>query len=133
MLEDNAERIERFATTLTDTAPNLEWKVWRDAHVMMREAEPWLSSAKIISLDHDLEEEPGESDLGTGYDVVKWLTTHPAVCPVIIHSSNGERSSWMAGELDLGGWCHYRVVPFGDDWIERDWKQMVRRLLRIKR
>jgi hypothetical protein len=33
----------------------------------------------------------------------------------------------MAG-VDLAGWRHYRV-PIGDDWIEQDWRRVVRRLL----
>jgi hypothetical protein len=58
------------------------------------------------------------------------LAALPPCCPVIVHTSNGERATWMAGEFDLGGWEHHRVLPVGDDWIENDWQRLVRRLLR---
>ncbi|HEY7325998.1 MAG TPA: cyclic-phosphate processing receiver domain-containing protein [Gemmataceae bacterium] len=130
MLEDNKERLERFAAVLQGIDPSLPIRVWRDAHAMIREAGPLLESALLISLDHDLEEEPGASDPGDGYMVVKWLVSQQVVRPVILHSSNVERSSWMAGEFDLAGWRHWRVAPLGDDWIEADWRRIVRRLLK---
>ncbi len=99
MLEDNAERVERFTEVLRDLDPTMPLRVWRDAHVMMREAGPLLTSAVLLSLDHDLEREPDATDPGDGYIVAKWLTTQSIVRPVIVHSSNSERSSWMAGEL----------------------------------
>ena len=54
MLEDDAERVERFTTVLRVLAPGMPLHVWRDAHLLMREAGPLLSSAALISLDHDL-------------------------------------------------------------------------------
>jgi hypothetical protein len=50
-------------------------------------------------------------------------------CPVIIHTSNGERGTWMEGALSRAGWAHERVYPFGDDWIEKEWARVLRRLL----
>jgi hypothetical protein len=96
---------------------------------MIREVGPLLSSAALISLDHDLDAEPGGPDTGDGYIVAQWLVSQPVVRPVIIHTSNGERASWMAGVFDLAGWRHYRVAPLGDDWVEQDWRRLVRRLL----
>lgn len=129
MLEDCAERLERFATVLRALDPELPVRVWRDAHAMIREAGPLLPAAALISLDHDLEPEPGASDPGDGYMVAQWLTAQPVVRPVIVHSSNGVRSEWMAGAFDLAGWRHWRVAPICDDWIESDWRRVVRRLL----
>jgi hypothetical protein len=129
LLEDNAERSERFAAVLQTIEPALPVRSWRDAHAMIREAGPLLASSRLISLDHDLEPELGEPDLGDGYLVVKWLVSQPTVRPVIIHSSNSERSAWMAGEFDLAGWRHWRVAPLGDDWIESDWRLVVEGLL----
>lgn len=129
LLEDNAERLERFAAVLRTIEPALSVRAWRDARVMIREAGPLLGASRLISLDHDLEPEPGESDLGDGYLVVKWLVSQPTVRPVIIHSSNSERSAWMAGEFELAGWRHWRVAPLGDDWIESDWRLVVEGLL----
>ena len=129
MLEDNAERLERFAGVLRAIDPAMKFRAWRDANQMIREVAGVLSSATLISLDHDLEPEPGECDLGDGYMVAKWLVSQPIVRPVIVHSSNSERALWMAGEFDLAGWRHWRVAPIGDDWIESDWRQVARRVL----
>ena len=129
MLEDEAERIARFTAVLTAFFPTLSLRTWRDAHLMIREAPPLLTSAALISLDHDLEVEPGCADPGDGYIVVKWLTSQPIIRPVIVHSSNTRRASWMAGEFDLSGWRHWRVAPLGDDWIERDWSHTVSQIL----
>jgi hypothetical protein len=129
LLEDDTERLERFAAVLRTLDPMCPLQVWRDAHAMIREAGPLLPAAALISLDHDLEPGPGAADPGDGYLVARWLVSQPTVRPVIVHSSNGERSSWMAGEFDLAGWRHWRVPPLGDDWIESDWCRVVRRLL----
>ena len=125
MLEDNAERLERFAATLRAIDAEVPLKVWRDAHAMIREVGPLLQAAKLICLDHDLESEPGAPDPGDGLEVVKFLVSQPVVRPVIVHSSNSERTCWMAGEFDLAGWTHWRVAPLGEDWIESDWRAIV--------
>ena len=134
LLEDDSERLERFRAVLAIVDPKSSVIAWRDAHAMIREAGPLLPSASLISLDHDLEpERPDSSDPGDGYLVAQWLTSQPIVRPVIIHTSNGERATWMAGAFDLAGWRHWRVVPLGDDWIETDWRRQVRRLLKLNR
>jgi hypothetical protein len=131
MLEDDADRVERFKTVLQSFNPELPLQIWRDAHAMIREAGPLLPAAALISLDHDLECELGSPDPGDGYIVAQWLTSQPVVRPVIVHTSNGPRAEWMAGAFDLAGWRHWRVPPLGDDWIEVDWRRMVQRLLRL--
>jgi hypothetical protein len=131
MLEDNPERIERFAATLRRVDPALELRVWRNAWNMIREVERFLPGACLISLDHDLDPEEGSlADPGTGWDVTCHLANLSPVCPVIIHTSNGERGTWMEGEFELGGWKYHRVAPLGNDWIEQDWRRLVRRLLK---
>jgi hypothetical protein len=68
MLEDNAERVERFTATLGRVAPSLRLVVWRSARRMLGELEPLLPSAVLISLDHDLEPEVGDPiDPGTAW------------------------------------------------------------------
>ena len=62
--------------------------------------------------------------------VTQWLVEQSVVVPVVIHTSNRERSDWMAGAFDLAGWRHWRIPPLGDDWIEHDWRRLVRQLLR---
>jgi len=131
MLEDDAERIERFRSTWQLIAPNQAMHIWRDAHAMIREAGKWLPSATLISLDHDLEPSPGATDPGDGVMLVKWLVSQSIVVPVIIHSSNGDRVRWMIGDLDLSGWRHWRAVPFGENWIEAHWSQVVRDALEL--
>lgn len=130
MLEDDADRLRRFSTVLERLAPDLDLLVWRDAHRMMREAGPLLPKTVMISLDHDLESEPGSPDPGDGYMVAMWLVSQPIIRPVIIHTSNGGRATWMEGAFDLEGWPYFRVPPLGDDWVETVWRRTVRRLLK---
>jgi hypothetical protein len=132
MLEDDGERIERFKATLLAIAPTMTLMIWRSAGKMIREIEPFLPSARLISLDHDLEPVEGEGDPGDGIDVARFLAAKPPVCPVIIHSSNRSRSDWMIGEFELGGWEYKRVAPIGEDWIEAYWGRVVRKLIRPK-
>ena len=130
MLEDDAGRIRRFTRAMWSIAPGLPLMVWRDAYLMSREVGAHLPSGRLISLDHDLEPQPGEPpDLGDGMVVAKALALHPQPCPVIIHSSNGTRSAWMAGEFELAGWSYRRVAPIGERWIEEYWRLVVRDLL----
>jgi hypothetical protein len=131
MLEDNADRVRRFTAALGRIDPAFPLRLWRDAWAMIREVEALLPAARLISLDHDLDPPEGDTgDPGTGWDVSQFLAALPPACPVIIHTSNGERGTWMCGEFELGGWDHHRVYPLGDDWIERDWRRLVRRLLK---
>ncbi|MDB5308543.1 MAG: hypothetical protein JWO38_2745 [Gemmataceae bacterium] len=134
MLEDNAERVERFTATLRRLDPSLNLTVWRSARRMLGELGELLSSARLLSLDHDLEPDVTDpTDPGDGLDVAKWLAGRPPVCPVIIHTSNGVRGDAMEGELELAGWTYRRVMPLGDDWVEVDWRSAVRKLLRRSR
>jgi Cyclic-phosphate processing Receiver domain len=133
MLEDDAERIERFAETLRLLDAELPLRIWRDAHAMIREAGPLLGCATLISLDHDLEPLPGAGDPGDGLDVARFLVSQPIVRPVIIHTSNRDRSTMMEGEFELARWPFRRVAPIGDDWIEAHWRYEVKRALRRSR
>ena len=131
MLEDDTERVEWFTAALGRADPSLRLVVWRSARRMLGELPDLLPSARLVSLDHDLEPDPADlGDPGDGLDVAKWLAERQPVCPVIVHTSNGVRGDAMMGELELGGWEHHRVYPLGDDWIEVDWYRVVRRLLR---
>jgi hypothetical protein len=97
MLEDDDSRIARFKVVLERHLPGIELVVWRDANVMIREASEYLNECQFICLDHDLEPESDQIDPGDGYTIAKWLTSQPFKKPVVIHSSNAERASWMAG------------------------------------
>jgi hypothetical protein len=117
---------------LRTVAPTMSVMVWKSANRMIRELEPVLPTARLISLDHDLEPVDSEiEDPGDGVDVAKFVAIRPPVCPVIIHSSNRSRSDWMIGEFELGGWNYRRVAPIGDDWIESYWRAVVAELLNL--
>jgi hypothetical protein len=131
MLEDDHDRVDRFRATLHAIAPSMTMIVWRNAGKMIREIEPFLPAARLISLDHDLEPVDGDEDPGDGIDVARFLAARPPVCPVIVHSSNASRSDWMVGEFELGRWKYKRVAPIGDDWIEAYWGAVVRELLKV--
>ena len=88
-----------------------------------------MEHATIISLDHDLNRVGDEDDPGSGYDVAKLLEDLIPCCPIVIHTSNGERGTWMEGALQRAGWAYDRVYPHGDDWIAKDWAPIVRRRL----
>jgi hypothetical protein len=133
LLEDNAERVERFTAVLRRFDTAMPQRVWRNAHDMLREVGPLLPATKLLSLDHDLERENGSADPGDGLMVAKFLIKQPIIRPIIIHSSNTERSVWMAGEFELAGWPFDLVAPLGDDWIEIEWYKKVERLLKRSR
>jgi len=134
MLEDNPERIERFTATLKAIDPTIRLVLWRNAWSMIGEMATFLPQARLISLDHDLEPIDGDKrDPGDGLEVTKFLVAQPVKCPVIIHSSNTERSTWMAGEFELARWKYKSVAPIGDDWIEQDWRRVAQRFLKQSR
>jgi hypothetical protein len=126
ILEDNDDRVRRFIATAAAVAPGVPVRVWRSAHAMIDDLQGTLEHARLMSLDHDLNQLPSEADPGCGYDVASLLAELIPCCPVIIHTSNGERGTWMEGELSRAGWTYDRVYPFGDDWIETHWKAIVR-------
>jgi hypothetical protein len=129
MLEDDAERLRRFAAILAQIAPHLEFRHWRDAHRMIRECAAYLDCCRMICLDHDLEPEAGDRDLGDGLLVAKFLSPlHPA-CPILIHTSNADGARRMVGEFELEGITVSTILPLGADWIERYWRAKVEEAL----
>jgi hypothetical protein len=130
LLEDDPVRIEQFHRAIGLVAPDLPFRIWRDAQQMLRELPDYLDRVVLISLDHDLRPTEGATeDPGCGYDVAKVLGELIPCCPIIIHTSNSERGTWMEGELSRAGWKYERVSPLGDDWIEREWAPLVARML----
>lgn len=129
ILEDNEDRIRQFRAAVAVIAPDEPVRFWRSAHAMVADLVDGLEHASIISLDHDLVRPADEPDPGTGYDVARVLAELLPCCPVVIHTSNGERGTWMEGALQRAGWQYDRVYPFGDDWIAKDWAPVVRRRL----
>ncbi len=130
ILEDNDERIAAFEKTVAALGDGFELKLWRDAPSMIAECEAFFPSAKLISLDHDLNPQPGvAADPGTGLDVTKYLCDFQPVCPVLIHSSNTDRVYSMHNELRFAHWIVDRVGPLGDDWIQTTWSRRMLELL----
>lgn len=130
ILEDNDDRIGQFRAAAATVAPGVPVKFWRRAHAMIADLVDGLEHASVLSLDHDLNSLPGDADdPGTGYDVAKLLEQLIPCCPVIIHTSNAERGTWMEGALSHAGWRYDRVYPFGDDWIETQWAPVLRKCL----
>src|SRR5215212_913141 len=92
ILEDNDERIAAFEKTVTLLGDDFELKIWRDAPSMIAECERFFSTTVLISLDHDLNPVAGATtDPGTGLEVAIFLAQLRPVCPVIIHTTNGDR------------------------------------------
>ena len=130
ILEDNIDRIEAFGRVVAKLGSPYELKIWRDAHSMCNEAESYFPTATLISLDHDLNPQPGtRADPGTGLDVAQFLGDFLPVCPVLIHSSNTQRVWSMHNELRFAGWIVDQVGPLGADWIESSWMRRARELL----
>ena len=122
LLEDNDDRIAGFQKAVAKLGGDFELKIWREAPSMIAECEAFFPSTALISLDHDLNPQPGATtDPGTGLDVAKFLAVCRPVCPVIIHSTNADRAYSMHNELRFADWTAERVGPIGDNWIEPLW------------
>jgi ADP-ribosylglycohydrolase len=97
---------------------------------MIAECETFFATSVLISLDHDLNPEPGAStDPGTGLQVAQFLADFMPVCPLIIHSSNTDRAYSMMNELRFAHWTVERVGPIGNEWIETTWLRIARELI----
>jgi ADP-ribosylglycohydrolase len=132
ILEDNEERIASFRKAVAALGADFDLKIWRDAHSMITECEAFFPTAALISLDHDLNSQPGAtSDPGTGLDVAKFLAGCRPACPVIIHSSNTDRVYSMYNEFRFADWIAERVGPIGSDWIETLWLKKAREILTV--
>jgi CheY-like chemotaxis protein len=130
LLEDNAERVTAFRGAVRALGEDFQIRVWHDAKTMIAECEDYLEQATLISLDHDLQCQPGEThDPGTGLEVASFLAAYPPICPVIIHSSNADRAWSMHNELRFANWQVERIGPIGEDWIQKLWLPRARELL----
>lgn len=130
LLEDNEERIAAFESALRELGDDWQMRVWRDAQTMASECEDYFDTTYLVSLDHDLNPQPGVTrDPGTGLDAAKLLASHFPFCPVIIHSTNADRAWSMHNELRFAGWPVDRVGPLGDDWVRSLWLPKAREIL----
>jgi ADP-ribosylglycohydrolase len=130
ILEDNDDRIAGFEAAVTKLGNGFDLKIWRDAPSMIAECEAFFATTALISLDHDLNPQPGATaDPGTGLDVAQFLAACRPVCPLIIHSTNADRAYSMHNELRFADWIAERVGPIGTDWIETLWLPKAREFM----
>ncbi len=129
ILEDNQERRDGFIEVLKELAHGSEIIFWNNARVMIRELPAHLGNARLISLDHDLNEVPASEDAADGLLVAEFLARQTPVCPLVVHSSNYERSLSMVNELNYSGWQVERVGPVCADWITSLWRPVIAQLL----
>lgn len=85
-------------------------------------------------MDHDLgpnRQRNGEVfDPGTGRDVVDSLVQKTPICPVIVHTSNGDCAPGMMFALEYACWTKHRVVPYdGHAWIDQVWAKAMKQYL----
>jgi len=131
ILEDHPDRTEAFRRASGTLGLDIELRVWADASSFIAEASEFFDRAALISLDHDLNPQPGvASDPGTGLIAARFLADHLPVCPVIIHSSNTDRAWSMHNELRFAGWPVERVGPLQDTkWIGSTWLAQAQAML----
>ncbi|MGZ4964479.1 MAG: ADP-ribosylglycohydrolase family protein [Limisphaerales bacterium] len=130
LLEDNLERVAAFKAVVRELGADWQLRLWHDAPTMLRECSSCLSDAALISLDHDLNPQPGATaDPGTGFEVARFLAGHLPFCPLIIHSSNADRAWSMHNELRFAGWTVDRVGPIGQGWVEKLWLPKARAMI----
>jgi ADP-ribosylglycohydrolase len=130
ILEDSESRITGFKQAVAQLDEPYELKIWNDAPSMIAECEQFFPKAALISLDHDLNPQPGAvAHPGTGMDVAQFLADFLPVCPVLIHTSDTNRAYSMQNELRFAKWMVNRVEPVGISWIEATWMKRVRELL----
>ena len=128
ILEDDGGRIERFCAVVQKNWPKLQVVWWASAREMVDGVEKYLAEAAVVSLDHDLYA-AGGADVGDGLEVARFLAGQEVRCPVVIHSSNAERSARMRGALEVEGWEVRMVAPFGTRWVEEYWSEIVRGII----
>src|SRR5688572_28696794 len=92
ILEDTAARVVEMRKVLHVLLPSLEVITFDSAPDCVDWLPTCLQDAALICLDHDLgptrDRAGARFDPGIGRDVVDVMAMYPAVCPVIVHSSN---------------------------------------------
>jgi CheY-like chemotaxis protein len=135
ILEDNEDRIAAMRASLAERFGTLGAEFHRSAAEMIEHLErSGLFDVALLSLDHDLEmlAQPDGThvDSGTGVDVARWLSTQPALAPVIVHSTNRSGADRMLELLVESDWRCRQVVPYGNEsWVRETWLPMVREII----
>ena len=131
ILEDNGDRQRVMRDCLEDRFAQYSICFFATAVEMLWYLQSHLEESLMISLDHDLELVPGADNRvfepGTGRDIADYLASQPAVCPVVIHSTNSRAADGMEQILRDAGWQTSRVTPYGDlEWIPEVWFRTIR-------
>ncbi len=122
MLEDDRDRLQRFARILHQHNGSLEFRHWRTAESFIDGFKSITQDPCLICLDHDLfAYSPDEPDPGDGRDVARFLAQNKPCCHIIIHSSNSYAADSMLYTLLDAGWDAEKIAPLGSDWIESFW------------
>ncbi|MEO0476900.1 MAG: response regulator, partial [Planctomycetota bacterium] len=120
ILEDTPARIQRFEKALGSALPRVQFEIVNTADAIIELIQSKVSHTFAISLDHDLYVS-GIDDPGDGLQVATYLSSKPPSCPVIIHTSNSDKSRQMQGVLESENWNVRLAGAIGDHWIESDW------------
>ena len=134
ILEDNVDRRRLMREMVDDRFPQYELRFFLTAGETIAYLREHFDQLLAVVLDHDLDLIPVDGsrfvDPGTGRDVADFLAGQPAVCPVIIHSTNSPAVIGMMAVLDETGWTTHRVIPMGDlEWIPSLWFPAVRKAI----
>jgi len=134
ILEDNVDRQAAMRRCLADRFYTFDAHFFDESSAMIRFLDLNLQETLAISLDNDLELKPGPDgrmiDPGSGVEVAEYLASKPAICLVVIHTTNTNAAESMKATLAAAGWRTRRVVPFDDmNWIESDWLFAIRRAI----
>lgn len=131
ILEDNEDRRAAMEECLVDRFAQYPRRYFATAAETIEHLRDNLDNTLAMALDHDLEflEKPGGGliDPGSGRDVVEYLVSRAASCPIVVHSSNSHAAIGMIERLREHGWSTRRVVPYDDiAWIPREWFRAMR-------
>ncbi len=134
IMDDDEERLGSMSALIAGSYPDYESVLIDNAPDTIEWLKEHLSSAVLISLDHDLgpnRERDGEIfDPGTGRDVVDYLVTQNPICPVLVHTTNHIARDGMIFALESAGWKASFVIPHDDlEWIHGIWKTEIENYL----
>jgi hypothetical protein len=136
ILDDEEPRQEAMLQVLGSLNVRDEIKIFDNAPDMIAWLGEYLSEVVLLSLDHDLgpnrQRNDEVFDPGTGRHVVDFLITQTPVCPVIVHTSNGDCAPGMMFALEYANWAKHRVVPYdGNAWIHQVWARAMKQYLSV--
>lgn len=134
ILEDNEDRRMAMGRVIADRFPAHIVEYFAASGRMIQHlSNTSLYDVSLVSLDNDLEmiDENGSLvEPGDGLEVARWLAEQPAVCPVIVHTTNTGAGDGMMELFAETGWIRDRVVPYdGEAWIFERWSSMARDLI----